>query len=270
MTVVTISRGSKSMGEAVAKGVAESLGYECLSREVLLEASEQYGIPVGEIAKAMEDAPTLLDRLGHRKHKYVARVRCALIKHIARDNIVYHGHAGHVLLGNLTHVLKIRILARMDLRVRAIVTQRHVSEAEAAGHIERLDRGRRRWTKSLYGVEPEDPSLYDLVLNVSRFGVDDAVKLICESAKMEQFAITADSKRALDDLLVACDVKVALVDEFPEVLVRCRGGSITAYCSMTERQSRKVRDELARLSASLDGIESVEVHVDMSPPPDAV
>jgi hypothetical protein len=41
MAIITISRGSYSKGKEVAEKVAEHLGYECLSREVILDASGQ-------------------------------------------------------------------------------------------------------------------------------------------------------------------------------------------------------------------------------------
>ena len=40
MSVITVSRGSYSRGKEVAEKVAQELGYACISREVLLEASE--------------------------------------------------------------------------------------------------------------------------------------------------------------------------------------------------------------------------------------
>ncbi len=42
MSIITISRGSHSMGVRVAELVADRLGYECIAREILLEASEQF------------------------------------------------------------------------------------------------------------------------------------------------------------------------------------------------------------------------------------
>ena len=45
MPIITIYRGAFSGGQAVAERVAGELGYRCLSREVLQEASQRYGIP---------------------------------------------------------------------------------------------------------------------------------------------------------------------------------------------------------------------------------
>ncbi|MBW1912541.1 MAG: cytidylate kinase family protein, partial [Deltaproteobacteria bacterium] len=45
MPIITISRGSYSKGKEVAEKVSQKLGYECISRDVLLEASEEFNVP---------------------------------------------------------------------------------------------------------------------------------------------------------------------------------------------------------------------------------
>ncbi len=270
MTVITISRGSKSMGTAVAEQVAETLEYECLSRAVLLEASEQYGIPEIKLTHALHDAPSLLERLGHRKDGYVACVRSALARHVARDNIVYHGLAGHVLLKNVSHVLKVRIVADMDHRVSIVMRQEQLSDVDALHSIQKMDKGRMKWSKSLYHVDPSDVSLYDLVLNVPRFGVQDAADLICRGAQLKQFATTTDSKRDMTDLVLACEVKAALVDEHPDVEITSKGGNVLVYCAAGERHGRKVRGVFDSLRKDIDGINNIEVHVGATPPESAV
>ena len=45
MSIVTISRGSYSRGKEVAEKLARALNYECISREIILEASEHFNIP---------------------------------------------------------------------------------------------------------------------------------------------------------------------------------------------------------------------------------
>jgi cytidylate kinase len=270
LTVITISRGSKSMGTAVAEKVAEALGYECLSRSVLLEASEQYGISEMKLNRAMHDAPSLLERLGHRKAGYVACVRSALARHVSRDDIVYHGLAGHVLLRNVSHVLKVRIVASLELRASVVMRLENLSHADALAWIARVDKGRQKWSKSLYNVDPTDPMLYDLVLFIPRFSVDDAVEIICQCARLKQFATSTDSRRAMADLVLACDVKAALVDHYPDVSVTSTNGNVLVYCAPGERHGRKLRGQVAQLRKSIEGIHNIEVHVGASPPENAV
>ena len=38
--------------------------------------------------------------------------------HFVKDNVVYHGLAGQFLVAGVSHVLKVRIMAEMEDRVR--------------------------------------------------------------------------------------------------------------------------------------------------------
>ena len=70
MSIITISRGSYSRGKEVAEKVAQRLGYTCIARDVLMEASQDFNIPEIKLVRAIHDAPSILDRLGYRKEKY--------------------------------------------------------------------------------------------------------------------------------------------------------------------------------------------------------
>jgi hypothetical protein len=111
MPIITISRGSYSRGKEVAEKLAQKLGYKCISRDILLEASEQFNIPEIKLIRAIHDAPSVLERFTHGKERYVAYIRSTLLKHVQKDNVVYHGLAGHYFLLGISHVIKVRIMA---------------------------------------------------------------------------------------------------------------------------------------------------------------
>lgn len=46
----------------MAEKLAKKLDYECISREILLEASEQFNIPETKLVRAIHDAPSFLKR----------------------------------------------------------------------------------------------------------------------------------------------------------------------------------------------------------------
>src|SRR5512136_871724 len=117
MSIITISRGSYYRGREVAEKLAQKLGYECLSRDILLEASEEFNVPEIKLIRAIKDAPSILERLTHQKEKYVTYIRAALLKHVQKDNVVYHGLFGHFFLQDISHVLKVRIVGDLEDRV---------------------------------------------------------------------------------------------------------------------------------------------------------
>ena len=270
MTIVTISRGSYSMGKAVAEEVAKRLNFACISRDVLLEASAQFNRPEVQLHHAISDAPSFLDRITHGRQKYIAFIQSALVRHVCQDNIVYHGLGGHLLLKDISHVLKVRIVADLEVRAQVVMKRDQITHAEAVKLIHKLDQDRHKWTRTLYGVEPWDASLYDLQLNVPRYKVADAAQIICQSVEMNAFKTTAESRQAIQDLALACQVKAALADDFPLISVTCHYGNVVVYGVSGDRQARKLRSGIDAIRPAIDGIHNIEAHADVAPPAGAV
>ncbi len=193
MGIITVSRGSFSYGKEVAEKVAERLGYEIISRERLIETSaKEFDVPEVKLIKAIEDAPTFLDRFTKGKEKYVAYIQSALLKLLAKDNVVYHGFAGHYFVKDIPRILKVRINAAMDKRAEFVMKRDGVSKEEAIKIIKKLDEIRRRWSKHLYGIDTFTADLYDLVFQIDTATVDDVVDVICKTLSFETFRITPE------------------------------------------------------------------------------
>ena len=211
MPIITISRGSYSRGKEVAEKLARKLGYECISRDILLEASEQFNIPEIKLIRAIHDAPSILERFTHGKERYVAYLRSTLLKHVQKDNVVYHGLAGHYFLQGIPHVIKVRIMADLEDRVQEEMRRENISAEEARHILRKDDDERRRWGIQLYGVDTWDPKLYDMVLHIKSLTVDDAVDLISQAAQLPRFQATPESQRLLDDMVRAAGAEAARV-----------------------------------------------------------
>jgi cytidylate kinase len=270
MAIITISRGSYSKGKEVAEKVAACMGYECISREVILDASDRFHIPEMKLIRAIHDAPSILDRFSHGKQAFIAYNQSALARRAQKDNVVYHGLAGHILLKGIPHVLKVRIIADLADRVKSEMNREKISEQEARSVILKDDQERGRWTRSLFGVDPWDSSLYDLVLHIHKLTVDDAVAFICEAAKLKQFATTPEAQQKMDDLVAACEVKAALVDQYFDVSVTCEFGNVLIYAKSGDRPVHKLEDRVRKLSTEINGIHHIEVHSGIQAPAHAI
>lgn len=270
MSIITISRGSSSMGKAVAEKVAARLGYRLISREVLLDASARFNVSEIKLEKAIHDAPGILERYRHSKQSYVAYIRSALMERIVDDNVVYHGLAGHLLLKGIPHVLKVRINADMERRIK-IVMERDGIPADAARHrIAEDDRQRRKWTHSLYDQDPWDSSLYDLSICIDKLSIDDAVDFICQAAATDGFQATEKNRQKAADMAVACRVKAALVDDFPHVGVTCEYGNVLVYVRAKDPVAGRLTKKLNQIRESAAGIHHLETHAGIEIPADAV
>lgn len=270
MAIITISQGCYSRGKEVAEKVASRLSYDCISHEVLLEASKRFNIPEMQLIKAIHDAPSIMDHFYHSKQAYIAYIRSALTQRLKQDNVVYHGLAGHILLKGVPHVLMVRINANLEDRIATEMKRESIGEKEARTLVLKDDQERCKWSKSLYGVDPWDSSLYDLVIGINKLSVEDAVDLICQAASREQFRTTDSSRHIMDDLALACQIKAALVDHFSDVAVTSEYGNVIIYTKTQERLGHKLKDKVKTLEEEIEGINNLEIHAGLSYPANAV
>ncbi len=213
MSVVTISRGSYSGGKMLAESLARKLGYRCIDRDLIVRRAAESGISEDDLRAALEKPPTFLGHSRHTAYLYLAVIQAALTEEIRTGNAVYHGLAGHLLLKDVPHVLRARLIAPMEFRIRAVQERLKLGRNEAITYIEKMDEARRRWTRLLYAVDWSDPSLYDIVLNLDRLTIDQAAEVIIATLKQPCFQLTADTQQALEELATASRIRAKLATD---------------------------------------------------------
>ncbi|MGD0398717.1 MAG: cytidylate kinase family protein [Syntrophobacteraceae bacterium] len=259
MPIITISRGSYSMGKEVAQKVAQKLGYECYAREVILEASKEFNIPAIKLVKAVHDAPSILERFSNGKEKFITFFQSALLKCLLRDNVVYHGLAGHFYVRGVSHALKVRIIADMKDRIQMVMDREKTSYESAGELIKNLDLARRKWSQHLYGIDTTDPILYDLVIRVRKTTVDDAVDVICHTSGLETFKTTFESQKAMEDLVLASEVKTTLLELKPDIQVFVRDGIVTLGAGAKLAKNPDLVREMEKIAGCISGVKKVNV-----------
>lgn len=261
MSIVTVSRGSYSRGKEVAEKLAEALGYECLSREIVLEASEQFNIPEVRLIRAIHDAPSILDRFTSGKERYVAFFRAAFLKRLQKGNVVFHGLAGHFFLQGIPHALKVRIIADLEYRVGEEMKREGISSEEARQVLVKDDEERRRWGLHLYGLDTWDPMLYDIVIHINNLGVDDAVSTILHAIERPCFTTTPHSQRLLDDLTLSAQVEAALVKEYPKVSALAKNGEVLVNIRASLVEERSITAKVKRIAEKVEGVKMIDVNI---------
>lgn len=227
MAIVTISRGSYSRGKEVAEALAEKLGYECVSRDILLETCEEFSIPETRLVKALHDAPSILDRFRHGRERYISYFRAAFFKHMVKDNIVYHGLSGHFFLQGIQHVLKARIIANMEDRIKEEMKREDCSAEEARYLLKKDDDERRKWGLSLHGKDTWNCSLYDIVLNIHILEVEKVVDILQDVVEDGRFDATPESTEIIKKHSLLANIHARIVNESPRAIVGIKDGVVT-------------------------------------------
>jgi cytidylate kinase len=263
MGIITISRGSYSNGKKIAEMLSKRLGYECISREILLETSAQFNIDEIKLIRAIHDAPSIFDRFKHGKEKYIAFIREAFLAHIRKGNVVYHGLAGPFFCMGIPNILRVRILSSLENRIKEEMQREKISEKEARYVLKKDDEERRKWGMYLHGVDTNDPNLYDIVLHIDNLKVADAVDILADVAQRPCFQTNRASEAILRDHYLAAKAKETLFDRFPSAEVRCRHGIVYVSIETDLSLEQKETDEILRsiTDSGIDDIKQVKVNV---------
>ncbi len=210
MQIICISRGTLRGGKELAEGLAHRLGVPCLGREDLIEAAFRDGIQVGKLETAMVKGGRLSERLAIEKEHYLAFSTAFLCDRAREGSLVYHGRTGHLLLPGVEHLLRIRVVADPEFRLRAVMRDLGIPREKARRYIEDVDEDRRRWVHAMYGVSWEDAAQYDLIVNLHAFNIENAAAALTGVAQLPDFQMSPASLKALDDLHLAARARVLL------------------------------------------------------------
>ena len=271
MPIITVSRGSMSGGKAFAECVAAALGVPCVGREILIDAAAKLGVPEQVLAKKMERGPGLWERLTLERRVYVAAVQAALAEQIATGNLVYHGLAGHMLLRHVPAVLRLRLIAPLEVRIHKVMELQGLTRSAAESYINDVDADRLRWTRFMYDVDLRDPQLYDLVINIEKMSIPTACAMIVEAAKKPEFVVTESVRASLADFSVECRVRVAFATQPAsrglDLDVSVKNGVVfmsgeVPRAIMLAHTSSRWEQDLTQIAESVAGVVRAELNID--------
>ncbi len=261
MCVITISRGSFSGGKTLAECLSAKLGYRCLDRETVAERAAASGIAQDELLDALLKPPGFLERFQHKRYQYLALFQAALAEEVQTGKVIYHGNAGQLLLKGAYPVLKVRVIAPIEKRIAMLQERLKMGRNEAVKYIERVDRDRQNWTSFLYGVNWEDPILYDLVINLDVIEIAEACEIVATAARQQKcFEFTAQCQRQMEDLAIASRVRANIAINAPtshlELEVSSRLGRVAIRGRVTGTDEL---EEIKRVARAVRGVAELDL-----------
>lgn len=258
MPVITISRGTRSGGVALAKKLAERLNYPLLSREILVEGARKYNILVEELREDFEKIPGRLQRFTRARNRYVVFVKAALLEAATRDNLIYHGNAGQILLAGIPHVLKIRLVAPFERRISTVMAEEQVDRTRAEQLVREADAERERWLRVVYQTDWQDPTVFDVILNLETMSMNTAAELVVRAALSKEFQADVASTRRLANLLLESEVEAAFAADdklFDQGLsVTAANGTVTVRGQVKNQKFEEL------ISSTVSQVKGVKKH----------
>lgn len=211
MALILISRGSFSGGQLISQCLSRSAGWRCLTREDLIAAVNAHGELASRVTASIQNAAQDYGKFSALRRPYKILTQLELLEYVLQGDVAYFGYSGHLLLPDIAHAVRVRIIAPVELRVRLLMDREKLTEEQARERIRQVDEERTRWTRFMYGKNLRDPELFDLCLNLERISFSSACNILMNTAQQNEFKPTPESLMAVKNRYLSARVLAALV-----------------------------------------------------------
>src|SRR5215831_2874887 len=198
MAVIAISQQAGSRGIELGRLAADQLGWRFKTgQELIAEAARRFGVSEDQLLWFDLHTPHFWERLRSESHRYLAYIRAVLLKELARDSIVVAGRTLAHLTPSVGYALRVRVVAPIADRIKWTEQEERLSASGAEKHVRDIDRESKARSQSLSGIDVDDPTLYDLIVNSSARPLDTLARLLANAAREIDAAADADARAAL-------------------------------------------------------------------------
>jgi two-component system, OmpR family, response regulator CpxR len=263
MPVITIFHGSYCSADEVAQKVVADLGYKLIDDQaVMAEASKRFQIEEGKLARAIAGKSSVFNKFTHEKERSLACLRVVLADWLKQDNLLILGFLGQFIPRNITHVLKVCIIAELKHRTNVAARVEGLSEKDALKRIHKDDESRLLWVEHLFNKpDPWAPEFYDIVIPMDKNSVDSAAQIVCSNLQKAVLQVTEASRKALEDFVLAARVELKLAREGHDVSVSADAGNIVITINKHVLMLSSLEEELKKIAGTVPGVCSVATRV---------
>jgi cytidylate kinase len=182
---VALSREVGAGGTRVANAVGERLRWPVYDQELLVKIAQEMNLRLPLVQSVDERHMSWLEEVMEGWSSAPAISESGFVRHLVETVLALASHGECLIVGRgaaqllpAATTLRVRLVADLNDRVEFIRRDRNLSREEAARYVAETERERVRFIKGHFGQDPADPHGYDLVLNTSRYPVDDCAELI--------------------------------------------------------------------------------------------
>ena len=191
--IVCVGRKYGSGGREIGEHLAERLGVPCYDKLLIKKTAAESGLSEDFIRQeeetpaqsrwflsgnAFADTAALSDAF-YSGSQMIYDAEQKVIQQLAEKGpCVIVGRCGDYVLREYPGLINVFICADREDRIRRIAQRYDMSERKAAEKIKRIDRERRYYYESHTGMEWGSIEAHQVLLNVSRLGLEGTVDLL--------------------------------------------------------------------------------------------
>jgi len=269
MAIIVVSHEMGAGGTEIGQLLAQRLGYRYVDQELISAAAQRYGLLEEKLSHLDESKPSLFERFAAETRMYITVIQTALYEFAEQDNVILMGRGGQWLLRGVPHVIRLRIIAPFETRVKRLAKKlagqmgEQTNQKRVADMIRRDDAEKLGRMRYLYEVDIRDPAYYDIVISTDKLPPEAAVEVIASAALRPELATTPGGAQLVADRALASRVQVALATH-PET--RKYRTTVEAKTGVVTLEGTAALDEALDVARAVEGVREVRTQQVEIPP----
>ena len=185
---ITVSRAFGANGSALAAELAHRTGFSVWDKELVQAIAEVSGADERILRTLDEHRRRAIDDFVHTALQHGRHSNLKYLRSLMRVVHALAEHGSSIIVGRGANfickpgaVLRLRVVAPLDERVRRYAAEHSVPDREARRAVEQQDAEREDFVRYHFRRDSADPTEYDLVLNAAVFDLDRMAELALEA-----------------------------------------------------------------------------------------
>jgi cytidylate kinase len=261
MPLVAMTREMGSLGKDVAAGLAARTNRKVVYHEIIEPIANKMRLRKSHVERFLEGKSGIWERLTTDRTSLSIFTADETFRFL-RDGstAVIRGWGAVHLLKDIPHVLRVRICAPLETRVKRMMERLATDNRSAIeSEIELSEEAHTAITRRHFNVNWRDAENYDLVLSTERLSVDDCVDEIDSLMKRPRFQETPESLRQVEDLALEWSVRSALRRDARTADVGITVKTAAGVVSLHGVVDNPVQiDAVSEVSRAVEGVSTVD------------
>jgi cytidylate kinase len=201
MAVITISKEFGTESEKVASQAGQKLGYEYIGDHLIAEIAKELHVSESEAEMFRKTSQSRILR-------FVDRYTCSLVQKVVdrehgclddknyynttkklvqnvyeAGNAIILGWGGQCILRGKPNTLHVRLIKDEETKIKEVMQNRNLEHKAAKAFIVREEGDLKAYIEHYFNEDWNSAHLYDLIIDMGKTSVEQAVDLICDNLK---------------------------------------------------------------------------------------
>lgn len=204
MAVITINKEFGTQSQRVASKLAQKLGYEYIGDQLLAQVAKELNLSEHEAETFLQTSKSsvlrlvdkytcsIVQKVVDREHgclddkAYFEKTKELVEKLYTSDNVIILGWGAQCILKGKPNTLHVRLSKDQELKISELMEHQKLTQKAAEHKINSDEQDLKVYIKEYFNADWNDARLYDLVIDMGKNSVMEAVDLICENLKHKQ------------------------------------------------------------------------------------